>query len=310
SGTTANPTHTYSTAGTYLVQLNVVLNQNGVLQCTDSIVKVVRAGAVDTCSTYFTHYPSSGNINEINFQNLSQAGSVVYPYTIQSYEWYFGDGNGSSQENPVHTYSQLGNYQVTLISYAKDSLTQAVFCTDTFVNTINVNYPAPSCRARYYLDSMNSSATNVNIYNSSTPSPSHPTYTVSYQWDFGDGSTSNQAFPSHTFQSSGTYNVCVTVSAVDTNNQTCTDTYCRQIGVDSLGNIIYKNSSTGFTLNVLDPNTVGQKEYKELNVRVYPNPTSGFVNVEGMTEVGEWTLYNIQGASVAGGHLDAGESRI
>lgn len=310
SGSTASPTHTYSAPGTYLVQMKVMLNQNGVLQCTDSLVKAVKAGAMDSCHAYFNHYPSSGTINRINFQNLSQAGSVVTPNVTSSYEWYFGDGNSSSLANPVHTYSQLGNYQVTLILYSRDSQNQTMLCTDTFVNTINVNYPAPGCHAYYYLDSMNSSASNVNIYNSSTPSTSHPTYTVNYQWDFGDGITSSQPFPTHTFQSNGTYNVCVTVSVVDTNNQTCTDTYCRQIGVDSLGNIIYKNSSTGFTLNVLDPNTVGQEEHEKLNVEIYPNPASNFINVEGMKEGGEWSLYNIQGGSVAEGYLEPGESKI
>ena len=58
-----------------------------------------------------------------SFQNLSQ---FVYPDSIDGghYLWQFGDGNTSTQANPTHTYTQGGNYTVTLT---------AVVCVDTSV---------------------------------------------------------------------------------------------------------------------------------------------------------------------------------
>ena len=49
-----------------------------------------------------------------------------------SYLWYFGDGDTSTVENPVHHYSQAGNYDVKLIATKcdnKDSITQTVSFT-------------------------------------------------------------------------------------------------------------------------------------------------------------------------------------
>ena len=85
------------------------------------------------------------------FQNLSQ---FVYPDSIDGghYIWEFGDGATSTQANPTHTYTQGGNYTVTLT---------AVVCSDTSVfvqevstwatgtnNVVNTNgikvYPNPA----------------------------------------------------------------------------------------------------------------------------------------------------------------------
>mgnify|MGYP006267224597 CR=1 FL=1 len=51
---------------------------------------------------------SEGNFLEVTFENFSQNAT--------SYEWDFGDGNSSTDENPVHTYSGPGSYEVTLVA--------------------------------------------------------------------------------------------------------------------------------------------------------------------------------------------------
>jgi gliding motility-associated-like protein len=54
------------------------------------------------------------------------------------YQWDFGDGTTSDQINPVHTYSSLGNYTVSLLVHYDD-----VDCNDTFTTSIEVvNAPA------------------------------------------------------------------------------------------------------------------------------------------------------------------------
>ena len=49
---------------------------------------------------------------------------------------------------------------------------------------------------------------------------------ITYTWDFGDGTTSNSQNPSHTYQSSGWYQVCLTISTISPNGFTCTNTLC------------------------------------------------------------------------------------
>ena len=311
SSTSFSPTHTYSSMGSYQVTLNTyALDTNGIdTLCSSSFSNSVQAGAVDTCDAHFSSSVDPSTL-EVNFRGYSSVYTVTGNRTISDYFWDFGDGNTGTGRFINHTYAQMNTYSVQLTTQVRDSITQAFICSDVSTQSVYVGYPSPSCRAKYAIDSINASPANFNIFNLSTPVSNHPVYTVSYHWDFGDSTSSNQAFPVHTFAGNGPYTVCLTITASDSLNRTCSDTYCRQLGIDSVGNVIYKNSG-GFTLNVLDPNaTIGEKEHELLDVQVYPNPASTSVNVEGMKEGGGWSLYNIQGASVAEGYLEPGESKI
>jgi PKD repeat protein len=53
--------------------------------------------------------------------------------SIDTWKWYFGDGDSSSAQNPTHTYTATGMYTVTLI-------VTGPFGTDTLVKTNYVNY--------------------------------------------------------------------------------------------------------------------------------------------------------------------------
>ena len=65
----------------------------------------------------------------------------------------------------------------------------------------------------------------VTFSDNSTGSP------VSYLWDFGDGNTSTQQNPVHTYTNTGPYVVCLTV----TNAAGCSDALCQTINIISLG---------------------------------------------------------------------------
>lgn len=313
SSTAFSPSHTYGSGANYQVTLfTYALDTNGVdTLCSSSKSRMVDPGKTDSCSMGFIWNQQASTLKvDFTDYSFSYAVDTNQANALSSqHNWDFGDGAVSTQKNPEHTYATLGAYTVTLFVTVMDTVQQSVFCQDTVARIVNLTYPNPSCNAAFGLDSVNSGNGNVNIYNYSTPAINDPNLIVNYSWDFDDGTTSNQPFPSHTFQTGGPYNVCLTVSAVDSLNYSCTDTYCVRIGFDSLGNVIYKNS--GFTLNVLDPSaTVGEKEYKMLDVKVYPNPASNFVNVEGLKEGAEWNLYNIQGAQIENGYLELSESKI
>ncbi len=152
--------------------------------------------------------------------------------------------------------------------------TCAIICTNTPVA------PSHSCNADFFVDSVNSINFNGQIVvweNSTTDSMAN---IIGYRWDFGDGSpTVNQQYPSHTYNDTGVYQVCLTIVSVAqtaTGTDTCTSTYCDSIGFDSNGNLIYKSAGQGFTINVVDPATVGQKEIGlESKFNLFPNPTHG-----------------------------------
>ena len=114
--------------------------------------------------------------------------------------WAFGDGTTSTQANPNHTFNANGTYAVVLT--INDSTTNS--CVDYYMETIVVTgVPNPAqCVAGF---TMYPDASDVTLINSSTGS------NLSYLWDFGDGATSTQQFPSHTYATSGNYYLCLTV---------------------------------------------------------------------------------------------------
>ncbi len=116
----------------------------------------------------------------------------------------------------------------------------------------------------------------------------------SYYWSFGDGSSSTQATPSHTFTADTTYNVCLTITVASHN--TCT--YCHVIGKDSHDNI-YRTS--GFTLKVIDaaPVTTGiENNVSNQTISIYPNPTTGIINIQGQPENAQVKICDVLGNPV------------
>lgn len=117
---TFEPTYTYPDTGTYTVKL--VVNKGST--CPDSISRFVKV-----YPDYSTNYQFDGLLcpkAEISFTDLSFA---TYKPVV-AWEWNFGDGNTSTEQNPKHSYNVGGDYRVTLISKSikgcKDTMTKYV----------------------------------------------------------------------------------------------------------------------------------------------------------------------------------------
>ncbi len=102
--TTQNPNHTYTAPGKYKITLTA---KNEI--CTDTFVDSIEVFSPPIVD--FTASPTYVNISagasaEINFTSqLSGTGNVL---------WNFGDGNASTELNPMHTYTDGGRYDVSL----------------------------------------------------------------------------------------------------------------------------------------------------------------------------------------------------
>lgn len=136
------------------------------------------------------------------------------PFPSVNHNWDFGDGNASIQSNPTHTYANGGTYNVChIVSYPN--------CADTFCTTITVTSGVGGnpCSA-FFFALPDSNQNTWHFYPADTS-------LASYDWIFGDGSTSTQAMPSHTYATTGNYTVCLAVS--DGNG--CVDTFCMPVGI-------------------------------------------------------------------------------
>ncbi|HCK21158.1 MAG TPA: hypothetical protein DHW15_03055 [Bacteroidetes bacterium] len=104
-------------------------------------------------------------------------------------------------------------------------------------------------------------------------------------WDFGDGNNSTEANPTHTFATSGSYEVCLTI----TNENNCTATECRQISVS----------------------TALDGSIEEESIRLFPNPAHDYVTIEtGTTAASMVTLINITGQVVSNWQVNGAMTTI
>ena len=127
-----------------------------------------------------------------------------------SWEWDFGDGGTSDEQNPLYIYNEVGVYSVSLKAsneYGSD--------TAVFNDYIVVDGPTPIA-----IFMVNTTLGTVPlIVNFTDMSSNNPT---SWQWDFGDGNTSSERNPIHTYNNIGSYSVALSVSNVYGNTSTTT----------------------------------------------------------------------------------------
>src|SRR5690554_1455622 len=202
-GTTSSnafPQHEYGTAGTYNVTLTVSNDT-----CTETITQSV---IVPPCPS-----PCNLNASFIYYDSMCYTGFIPSANGAASYFWDFGDGNTSSNSQPEHLYTTAGQYTVTLIAFDSS-------CSDTVTQIVSAQACTPPCNLNpgfTYYDTVNC---NTAFY------PNNFNQFHSYTWDFGDGTTSSNAFPQHEYSTAGTYNVTLTVS-----NDTCTETITQSVSV-------------------------------------------------------------------------------
>lgn len=137
---------------------------------------------------------------------------------FSSWQWDFGDGTGSDEFHPQHFYNSPGTYRVSLT--IQDSLAN---CFDTYAEWIAVG-DTLNCLAdfNFTLDTLNNQK---NTYVFEDVSIGNPRF---WYWDFGDGNISELQNPTHTYDSAGTYSVCLTIFSINGDFE-CEDKYCQTI---------------------------------------------------------------------------------
>jgi PKD repeat protein len=103
-----NPMHNYLNIGTYTVNLTVS-NTNNTDSKLSSIIVLGKTVMVTSLVANFSSNVTKGFV-PISIQFIDQSENATASY------WDFGDGYNSTEQNPVHTYSEVGNYTVKLIA--------------------------------------------------------------------------------------------------------------------------------------------------------------------------------------------------
>lgn len=288
--------HAYATGGPFTVTHTDTLF-GWRTNCTDMVQYVISGNApVSGYSTAITGLT-------VNFTDTS-GGSP------DNWTWDFGDGNTDTTQNPQHTFGNTGTFNVCLII-------NNACGADTHCNNVSVTCAAPNANYTGQATGLSVAFTNTSISgvtwfwdfgDGDTSVMEHPihtydttgTYTAcliannpcgtdtfcqqvsvtvippvslfgyqvtgttvmfsdsssgvptTWSWDFGDGNSSSSPSPTHNYATSGSYNACLTVT-----NGAGSDTSCQSISIAT---------------SIDDP---AWTEY----VKVYPNPTSGDLNI-------------------------------
>lgn len=205
-------THTYTTVlDTFKVRL-IVTNAVG---CVDTLIKPILV------------YKPTSIVNVINNDSLVCVGEIVNftatDYTLQgsnlAFNWNFTDGNTSILQNPSNAFAAGGTYFVNLVyeeisSGCKDSIIKKIFVQEI-----------PLAAFTSTADAFSVICPNDNVLFTNTSISSSPI--ISYQWDFGNGSTSTFANPGTPYANNGTYNVQLIIST----SYGCKDTVIRNYTV-------------------------------------------------------------------------------
>lgn len=191
--TGTSPTNTFGAAGNY----NVTLTTTDANSCSEDVTVLV---TVDPNPVANFDAPTVCFGEQTNFTDQSNIASG----NITGWSWDFDDGSPlDANQNPSHTYTNTGNYDVTL------TVTSNNTCTNTVTETVSI-YTNPS---------VNFTPTTVclNTPTVFTDLSSDPSGIANWEWDFDDGSALDvNQNPTHTYSNPGTYNVQLTVTTGNT----------------------------------------------------------------------------------------------
>ncbi|HWQ48368.1 MAG TPA: PKD domain-containing protein [Methanosarcina sp.] len=196
-----DPKHTFSIPGNYNINLSVS-DGNGTDSKLDTITVLQPILPVANFSSNVTegYTPLT-----VQFIDLSENATGI--------SWDFGDGDTSTEKNPVHTYSAAGNYNVNLTISNENG-------TNSKLDIVTVSQPI--------LPVANFSSNVTEGYAPLTVDFTDLSENVTeWKWDFGDGNTSSEQYPTHIYSASGSYKISLIA-----NNENGTSTKTSKITVD------------------------------------------------------------------------------
>lgn len=182
----------FGAAGTFPVTLDVTDDRGAVSSSLQSITVTVANSAPSAGFSY--------RCTDLNC-TFDASASTDPDGSITSWNWDFGDGSGSSGAQASHAFSREGAYAVSL------TVADNLGATDTTLRTVQVSLSNTAPQAGFSFDC---SALDC-VFDASASSDSDGSI-VSWNWDFGDGSSGTGSKAGHRFAGEGKYTVQLAVT--------------------------------------------------------------------------------------------------
>ena len=195
-----NPTKIFAAPGTYRVQLKVT-DESGLKNASSSdeaLVSVLpapvaRAGEdMKICAN-----------TPVRFDGRK---STDVDGVVNRFSWDFGDGQAGGGDQPEHSYLEPGTYRVSLQIEGDNLGLCSPVSSDELVVTVS-SAPKPAISA------LKAAATGQQVAFDATGSSIEGNVGLSYDWDFGDGTTGSGAIAEHAYAQPGTYRVQLKATA-------------------------------------------------------------------------------------------------
>jgi len=213
SSQSKNPLHHFYSAGIFSVTLHTTDTVSG---CQSQISKNVIVGDSTGSGCHADFTLAGDNQNELLFHFTNQSSTEVTNWFWDFDNPQSGASNSSIIENPSHLFTEPGIYHVCLTIGGPNN------CHDIYCHNVYVSNSG-ECQAQfsYHPDSSGvSTGIPYRFVDLSGGNISH------WTWSFGDGTTSHETNPLHSFSETGNHHVCLAI-----NGQGCQSTWCQDVDI-------------------------------------------------------------------------------
>ncbi len=189
------------------------------------------------CQAEFVIDYSGPESLEVLFQDFSYSieGEIV------GWKWDFGDGNTSEEQNPVHVYDSGGIYEVVL------SIETSSGCASSLIQHLCIGdddiVEGPECQAIFFFEQLDEEG----AFHFQDVSLGE---VISWQWNFGDGNTSEEPVPVHRYEEPGVYVVTLTIETASG----CSSSI--SVILTTADNILYEDECRALFLPFINPDSL------------------------------------------------------
>ena len=264
------PEYTFPGSGDYLVCMRATV-MDGQQTCLSTQCELLIVPEDQACASLVAGFTISAQSGTLSFIDQS-----AHSGPITSWTWDFGDGTGSTETAPTHSYAGPGPYQACLTVTTAD-------CSAAVCNWIYTGPTGVPCNTLLLpAIGMIQYERTIAVFDQSITSGMNSSIT----WDFGDGITATGSPVIHTYSEDGYYQVCALVDLWGPlTPDTCTASACE-----------YVSTYIATGIGPLGTRVV---------LRAYPIPFTDALTVEGVDVGSHWELLDVLGRVLKNGATTA-----
>lgn len=192
-----NPAHMYTSEGSYTVTMTA---SNSIGSSTVTKVDYIKATLDEPIASFTSNITTGTAPLTVQFNDTSLNAPT-------SWTWNFGDETTDTVKDPVHKFTSAGSYSIVMT--VRNSIGSNTTSKARFINVSALVVPVASFTAD---PSSGMAPLTVRFTDTSVNSP------TAWQWTFGDGTSSSEQHPSHTYDTAGMYTVALTATNAQGSN--------------------------------------------------------------------------------------------